>query len=79
MSRNYIFSSTPKFIALTKKAKKVVYQSIDYIIEQLKNSKFELYGHELEFNEKSELKPMKLELEDGNNIVVTGKLISRCS
>ncbi len=74
MSRNYIFSSTPKFIALTKRLKKVVYQSIDYIIEQLKNSKFELYGHELEFSEKSELKPMKLELEDGNNIVVTGKI-----
>ncbi len=74
MSRNYIFSSTPKFIALTKRLKKVVYQSIDYIIEQLKNSKFELYGHELEFSEKSEFKPMKLELEDGNNIVVTGKI-----
>lgn len=74
MSRNYIFSSTPKFIALTKRLKKVVYQSIDYIIEQLKNSKFELYGHELEFSEKAEFKPMKLELEDGNNIIVTGKI-----
>lgn len=74
MSKNYIFSGTPKFIALTKKLKKVIYQSIDYIIEQLKNSKFELYGHELEFSEKAEFKPMKLELEDGNQVIVTGKI-----
>lgn len=74
MSKNYIFSSSPKFVALTKRLKKVVYQSINYIVEQLKNSKFELYGHELEFSEKSEFKPMKLELEDGNQVVVTGKI-----
>jgi len=52
MSKNYIFTSSPKFIVLTKRLKKVVNESIQYIIEQLKNSKFELYGHELEFNEK---------------------------
>lgn len=74
MSKNYIFSSTPKFVVLTKRLKKVIYQSMDYIIEQLKNSKFELYGHELEFSEKSEFKPMKLELDNGNNVVVTGKI-----
>lgn len=74
MSKNYIFSSSPKFIALTRRLKNVVYQSIDYIIEQLKNSKFELYGHEIEFSEKSEFKPMKIALEDGRQIVVTGKI-----
>ncbi len=74
MSKNYIFSSSPKFIALTKRLKKVVYQSVDYIIEQLKNSKFEIYGHELEFSEKSEFKPMKLKLDDGNDVVITGKI-----
>lgn len=74
MNKNYIFTSSPKFIVLTNRLKKVVYESIDYIIEQLKNSKFELYGHEVEFNEKSEFKPMKIELEDGNSVVVTGKI-----
>lgn len=74
MSKNYIFTSTPKFIALTRRLKKVVYESIDYIIEHLKNSKFELYGHEVEFNEKSELKPLKMELENGKQVVVTGKI-----
>ncbi len=74
ISKNYIFSSSPKFIALTNRLKKVVYQSIEYIIEQLKNSKFELYGHEIEFSEKSELKPMKIEVENGNNVIITGKI-----
>ncbi len=74
MSKNYIFTSSPQFIALSKRLKKVTYESINYIIEQLKNSKFELYGHELEFNEKSPLKPMKINLEDGTQVVVTGKI-----
>lgn len=74
MSKNYIFTSSPKFVVLTKRLKKVVTESIHYIIEQLKNSKFELYGHELEFNEKSELKPMKIDLGDGNQVTVTGKI-----
>lgn len=74
MSKNYIFSSSPKFIALTRRLKNVVYQSIDYIVEQIKNSKFELYGHEVEFSEKSEFKPMKIGLEDGKQVVVTGKI-----
>lgn len=74
MSKNYIFSSSQKFIALTRRLKNVVYQSIDYIVEQIKNSKFELYGHEVEFSEKSEFKPMKIGLEDGKQVVVTGKI-----
>ena len=74
MHKNYIFSSSPKFIVLTKRLKKVVYESIDYIIDQLKNSKFELYGHEIEFNEKAEFKPMKITLDNGNQVVVTGKI-----
>lgn len=74
MSKNYIFTSSPKFVVLTKRLKKVVSESIHYIIEQLKNSKFELYGHELEFSEKSELKPMKIDLENGKQVTVTGKI-----
>lgn len=74
ISKNYIFSSSPKFVVLTRKLKKVVYESIDYIIESLKNSKFELYGHEIEFNEKADLKPMKLKLEDNKQVIVTGKI-----
>ena len=74
MSKNYIFTSSVKFRVLSKKLKKVIYQSIEYIIEQLKNSKFELYGHEIEFNEKSKFKPLKIELESGKQVIVTGKI-----
>lgn len=74
MSKNYIFTSSPKFIVLSKRLKKVIYESINYIIEQLKNSKFELYGHEIEFNEKSKFKPLKIELENGKQVIVTGKI-----
>lgn len=74
MNKNYIFSTSPKFIVLTRRLKKVVYESIEYIIEQLKNSKFELYGHEIEFNEKAKFKPMKINLENGNQVIVTGKI-----
>ena len=73
-NRNYIFTSTPKFIVLTKRLKKVIFESINYIVKQLQNSKFELYGHELEFSEKSKLKPMKLELNNGNQVIITGKI-----
>lgn len=74
MNKNYIFRGSPKFIVLSKRLKKVVYQSIEYIVEQLKNSKFELYGHEMEFSEKAELKPMKIVLDDKRQVIVTGKI-----
>lgn len=74
MSKNYIFSSSPKFIVLSNRLKKVVFESMEYIIEQLRNSKFEVYDHELEFNEKSEFKPMKIDLPYGKQVIVTGKI-----
>lgn len=74
MNKNYIFRGSPKFIVLSRRLKKVVYQSIEYIVKQLKNSKFELYGHEVEFSEKAELKPMNIKLDDKKQVVVTGKI-----
>lgn len=52
LSKNYIFTSTPKFIILTNRLKKVIVQSIKYIVEQMRNSDFEMIGHELEFTNK---------------------------
>ncbi len=74
MSKNYIFSSTPKFKVLTKQLKEVVLNSIYYIIEQLKYSKFKVLGHELEFKEKSDFKPIYMDLEDGRSVEITGKI-----
>ena len=74
INKNYIFSSSAKNIVLTRRLKKTVFQSIEYIVNQLQNSDFELYGHEIEFNEKSEFKPLTIELNEKRKVVVTGKI-----
>ena len=74
ITKNYVFSSSAKYVVLTKRLKKTVLQSIEYIVEQLHNSSFELYGHEIAFNEKSEFKPMQINLENGKRVIVTGKI-----
>jgi ATP-dependent helicase/nuclease subunit B len=51
MSKYYIFSSTAKFKVLTRKLKKVVSESIEYIVFSLKNSTFNILGHEIEFSD----------------------------
>lgn len=72
-TRYYKFSSTPKFKLLTNRLKKVVVQSIEYIVYTLKHSDFGILGHELEFSHKGDFKPIKLQTED-NNIEITGKI-----
>jgi len=62
LSKNYIFTSKPKFVVLTKKLKKTVIESIKYIVYQMQNSNFKLLDTELEFNEKID------------NIELTGKV-----
>lgn len=74
MSRNYIFTSTPKYTVLTERLSKVVYESVTYIVDQLKNSKFKIYGHELEFKEGEKYKPITIDLDDGRKVELTGKI-----
>lgn len=52
LSKNYIFTSTPKFIVLTNRLKKVVTESIKYIVYQVQNSEFNILANELEFTRK---------------------------
>ena len=52
LEKNYIFSSSPKFIILTNRLKKTVKESIRYIVYQMKNSDFKPSEHELEFSKK---------------------------
>ena len=52
LSKNYIFTITPKFIVLTNRLKKVIIQSIKHIVFQIQNSDFELVGSEIEFKRK---------------------------
>lgn len=54
LEKNYIFSSSSKFIVLTNKLKKTVIEAIKYIIYQIKSSDFKPVGHELEFTKKQD-------------------------
>ena len=74
LKKNYIFTSTKKFVILTNRLKKVVLQSILYIVEQLKNSSFSVLGTEVEFKENGKYKPIVLQLENGQKVEITGKI-----
>lgn len=49
LEKNYIFSSSSKFIVLTHRLKKTIKESIKYIVYQMKLSDFKVTGHEVEF------------------------------
>lgn len=72
-TKYYIFSSSAKFRLLTRRLKKVVYQSILYIVYSLKNSDFSILGHEIEFSNTGKYKTIKLELGE-KNVEITGKI-----
>lgn len=70
----YKLSSTAKFKTLTKRLKKVVSESIEYIVYSIRNSKFEVLGHEIEFSNSGKYKPIIIEMQDGRKIEITGKI-----
>lgn len=73
MSKYYIFSSSAKFRLLTRRLKKVVYQSICYIVYSLKYSDFKVLGHEIEFSNTGDFDTIKMEVED-KKVEITGKI-----
>ena len=52
LNKNYIFTSTPKFVLLTERLKKVLLLSLKYIVFQVQNSDFNVLGNEVEFKRK---------------------------
>ena len=73
-SRYYIFTSSAKFRLLARRLKKVVYQSICYIVYSLKYSDFKILGHEIEFSNTGKFKTINLEVENGKKVEITGKI-----
>ncbi len=73
-SRYYIFSSSAKFRMMTRRLKKVVLQSMNYIIYSLKYSDFKPIGHEVEFGNHGQYKPIRLQLDSGEKIEIVGKI-----
>ena len=62
LNRNNLFTSSQKFIVLTNRLKKVIFESITYIVKQIKNSSFIQEGHEVEFK------------RNIDNVQITGKI-----
>lgn len=74
LDQYYIFSSSDKFQVLTRKLKRVIRQSMKYLIEGLKHSDFEVFKTELEFKRGKEYEPITITLEDGKKVEITGKI-----
>lgn len=74
LNKNYIFTSTDKYKILAIRLKKVIFRSMKYIIESLKNSDFAVWGNELEFKKGKTYEPIILELEKGKKVEITGKI-----
>ena len=74
LDRNYIFTTTSKYKVLSNRLQKVVTMSVKYIVQSLKQSEFEVFGHELEFGRDGQYKPITVITEDGKKVEITGKI-----
>ncbi len=74
LSKNYIFKATVKYKILVRRLKKIVSKALKYIIQTLIYSDFNIKGTEIAFDKNGEYKPIRLTLENGKNIEITGKI-----
>lgn len=69
-----IFNSIPKYRILAQRLKKVIAKSMQYIVDSLKYSEFDILGHELEFKQGGKFEPIIYELQNGKKVEITGKI-----
>ena len=74
LKANYIFKSSPKFVVLTKRLSRLVNLSINYIVQGLQKTDFEVIGNEVEFKKGKEYEPIEITTDDGRKIEITGKI-----
>ncbi len=74
LNRNYIFTTTAKYKVLAQRLKKVVTMSIKYIVQTIKQSEFEVFGHEVEFGGKGQYKPITITTAEGKKVEIIGKI-----
>ena len=74
LDRNYIFTTTSKYKVLSNRLQKVVTMSVKYIVQSLKQSEFEVFGHEVEFGGKGQYKPITVTTDDGRRVEIIGKI-----
>ena len=74
LPKYYKFTCMPKFKIQTNKLKRVIKQSIEFIIEEMRVSSFEIIGNEVEFKKDGKYKPIKINLDNGKSVEITGKI-----
>ncbi len=70
----YIFQSNAKYRVLTNRLRKLILKSMKYIIETINAGNFEVFGTEIEFKDNAKYPPIKIDLEDGKQVEITGKI-----
>ena len=73
LPRNYIFTATAKYRNLVRRLKKVIFYSMKYIVQSLKNSEFDVMQTELEFGNNT-YPPIEMTLDNGKRVSITGKI-----
>ena len=73
LPRNYIFTATAKYKSLVTRLKKVIFYSMKYILQSLKNSNFDVLKTELEFGN-MDYPPIEMTLDNGKKVSITGKI-----
>lgn len=74
LTKNYIFVSNAKCRVLIIRLKRVIVKAMKYILETIRQSKFEVFGTEVEFGKKGKYKPIILNLDNGKKVEITGKI-----
>ena len=74
LNKNYIYTVSAKYKILAGRLKKVVITSMKYIVQSIKQSEFEVFGHEIEFGGKGQYKPITVKTDDGKRVEIIGKI-----
>lgn len=74
LNKNYIFTSTAKYKILSQRLKRIVTIAMKYIVQSLRQSEFEAFGHEVEFGEKGQYKPITVTTKEGKKVEIIGKI-----
>lgn len=74
LNKNYIFETTAKYKILAQRLKKVVIISIKYIVQSIKQSEFDVFGHEIEFGGKGKYNSITVTTDEGKTVEIIGKI-----
>ncbi len=72
--QNYKFTATAKYKVLVKRLERLVIKSLKYIIKTITESNFKIHGTEIKFGDDGEYKSIKMNLDNGKEIEITGKI-----